>query len=127
MVLLERQPYPRALIPLQQPEENENKFFDDDYTDQQQLIISNQEDTGYDDPIFDRVDSLLQSKKEEQEKQEEEQDSYPNKCTVHDYAPVQRIQQIIKEDYSYEHKRKSSVDTLSSLDSDICMLDFDEK
>ena len=109
-------------------EENENKFFDDDYTDQQQLIISNHEETDYNDPIFSRVDSLLQSKKEEQEKEEDQDIYHHNKCVVHDYAPVQRIQQIIREDYSSEqHKRKTSVDTLSSLDSDVCMLDFDEK
>ena len=110
-------------------DENENKFFDDDYTDQQQLILNNQEENSYNDRLFDRVDSFLLSKQEEQEDMGDQMDGDKPEC-----EPIQkqvpqtlRVQQIIEEESKRESKRKTSENTLSSIDSDLCMLDLEEK
>merc|ERR1719461_1988802 len=109
-------------------DENENKFFDDDYTDQQQLILNNQEENSYNDRLFDRVDSFLLSKQEEQEDMSDQVDGNKPEC-----EPIQkqvpqtlRVQQIIEEESKRESKRKTSENTLSSIDSDLCMLDLEE-
>ena len=110
-------------------DENENKFFDDDYTDQQQLILNNQEENSYNERLFERVDSFLLSKQEEQEDMGDKVDGNKLEC-----EPIQkqvpqtlRVQQIIEEESKRESKRKTSENTLSSIDSDLCMLDLEEK
>ena len=109
-------------------EENENKFFDDDYTDQQQLILNNQEDErSYHEVLFERMDSFLLSKKEEQEPESKETENFlPTSIQKTSLPKVQRVQEILSED-SCQRSRKESVNTLSSLDSDLCMLDLEEK
>ena len=95
-------------------EENENKFFDDDYNDQQQLILNSQQEQSYDETLFAAVDSLLQ---DNQDREQAEGDQIQR-------VQVQRVQQIMQEEKGRD--RKVSVDTLSSLESDICMLDLDD-
>ena len=95
-------------------EENENKFFDDDYNDQQQLILNSQQEQAYDETLFAAVDSLLQ---DNQDREQAEGDQIQR-------VQVQRVQQIMQEEKGRD--RKVSVDTLSSLESDICMLDLDD-
>ena len=137
-------------------DENENKFFDDDYTDQQQLILSAQEENGYSEMIFDRVDSLLQSKKDEQEgidhvdgikskitQSSLEENVYNDiifdkvesmlQSKIDDHVDGSKHQQspMLKRVSEIKREnssrsRQASVATVSSLASDDCMLDFDK-
>ena len=102
-------------------EENENKFFDDDYNDQQQLILNSEEEQTYDESLFDVVDGLLQGD--------------GNNPIINDnkegegirtagQPQVQRVKEILEEES--ERDRKVSVDTLSSVETDICMLDLED-
>ena len=111
-------------------DENENKFFDDDYTDQQQLILNNPEEeaaeSSYHEALFERMDSFLLSKQEEQEVNDNE--NLGSKLSQNLNVPqVSRVQQIIKQESCADRTRNDSVNTISSLDSDLCMLDVDEK
>ena len=111
-------------------EDNENKFFDDDYNDQQQLILNSQQEESYDETLFDAVDSLLQENKEQVtltiQKNAEDEESKDDEKEMKTTGQVQfqRVKQIQEEEKGRD--RKVSVDTLSSLESDICMLDLDD-
>lgn len=108
-------------------EDNENKFFDDDYNDQQQLILNSEPDqTTYEENLFDAVDCLLQGEKL---KADINSDDSKVKCEVDEMktagqVQVARVKQIMEEESV--RNRKVSVDTLSSLESDVCMLDLDD-
>ena len=103
-------------------EDNENKFFDDDYNDQQQLILNSEEEQTYDDSLFDVVDGLLQGDCNNHLRNDiEESDGIKTAGQVQ----VQRVKEILKEES--ERDRKVSVeDTLSSVETDICMLDLED-
>ena len=109
-------------------EDNENKFFDDDYNDQQQLILNSEQEQSYDETLFDAVDSLLQENKEPVTTQEKAEDKESkeddNERKTTGLVQVQRVKQILEEEKGRD--RKVSVDTLSSLESDICMLDLED-
>ena len=103
-------------------EENENKFFDDDYNDQQQLILNSEEEQTYDDPtLFDVVDGLLQGDTNNQLRNDNRE---AEGIRTAGQPPVQRVKEILEEES--ERDRKVSVDTLSSVETDICMLDLDD-
>merc|ERR1711953_431147 len=102
-------------------EDNENKSFDDDYNDQQQLILNSEEEQTYDDSLFDVVDGLLQGDCNNHLRNDiEESDGIKTAGQVQ----VQRVKEILKEES--ERERKVSVDTLSSVETDICMLDLED-
>ena len=105
-------------------EENENKFFDDDYHDQQQLILNSEEEQTFDDQtLFDVVDGLLQIQGDSG-KQLSNDNKEAEGIRTAGQPPVQRVKEILEEES--ERDRKVSVDTLSSVETDICMLDLED-
>jgi len=102
-------------------EENENKFFDDDYNDQQQLILNSEEEQTYDESLFDVVDGLLQGEGNNPIINENKE---AEGIRTSGQPQVQRVKEILEEES--ERDRKVSVDTLSSGETDICMLDLED-
>ena len=102
-------------------EENDNKFFDDDYKDQQQLILNSEEEQTYEDSLFDVVDGLLQGEGNNQLRNDSREGEGIRSAGQ---VQVQRVKEILEEES--ERERKVSVDTLSSVETDICMLDLED-
>ena len=84
-------------------------------------ILNTEEEQTYDDSLFDVVDGLLQGDCNNQLRNDiEESDGIKTAGRVQ----VQRVKEILE--VESERDRKVSVDTLSSVETDICMLDLED-